>query len=105
MDNTKFGENSGDEPNWGDNLSSLNPEDIDEISVLKGATAAALYGTRAKNGAIVITTKSGRNQQGIGVELSSHNTFDAPHFIWKQILQKEYGQGYGRSEEHTSELQ
>src|SRR5690625_6942799 len=42
MDNTKFGENSGDEPNWGDNLSSLNPEDIDEISVLKGATAAAL---------------------------------------------------------------
>lgn len=95
MDNTKFGENSGDEPNWGDNLSSLNPEDIEEISVLKGATAAALYGTRAKNGAIVITTKSGRNQQGIGVELSSHNTFDAPHFIWKPILQKEYGQGYG----------
>lgn len=95
MDNTKFGENYEDEPNWGDNLSSLNPEDIEEISVLKGATAAALYGTRAKNGAIVITTKSGRDQQGLGVEFSSHNTFDSPNFIWDPILQKEYGQGYG----------
>lgn len=95
MDNTKFGENYEDEPNWGDNLSSLNPEDIEEISVLKGATAAALYGTRAKNGAIVITTKSGSGQQGLGVEFSSHNTFDSPNFIWDPILQKEYGQGYG----------
>lgn len=93
MDNTRFGESSDAAPNWGDNVSSLNAEDIEEITVLKGATAAALYGSRAKNGAIVITTKSGKGQNGIGVELTTHNTFDVPHFIWQ--LQKEYGQGYG----------
>lgn len=93
MDNTKFGESSDAAPNWGDNVSSLNAEDIEEITVLKGATAAALYGSRAKNGAIVITTKSGKGQNGIGVDFTTHNTFDIPHFIWQ--LQKEYGQGYG----------
>lgn len=93
MDNTKFGESANEAPNWGDNVSSLNGEDIQDITVLKGATAAALYGSRAKNGAIVITTKSGKGQTGFGVEFNSHNTFDVPHFIWQ--LQKEYGQGYG----------
>ena len=93
MDNTKFGESSDAAPNWGDNVSSLNGEDIEDVTILKGATAAALYGSRAKNGAIVITTKSGKGQTGFGVEVNSHNTFDIPHFIWE--LQKEYGQGYG----------
>lgn len=69
MDNTQFGGPRGANPDWGDNISSINPDDIEEITVLKGATAAALYGSKAKNGAIVITTKSGRGQEGIRVEL------------------------------------
>jgi len=93
MDNTQFGSPRGANPDWGDNISSINADDIEEITVLKGATAAALYGSRAKNGAIVITTKSGRGQAGIGVEYTTHNTFEVPYYIWQ--LQKEYGQGYG----------
>lgn len=93
MDNTQFGTSKGETPDWGDNISSINPDDVEEITVLKGATAAALYGSRAKNGAIVITTKSGKGNKGIGVEFNSNNTFEKPFFLWK--LQKEYGQGYG----------
>lgn len=93
MDNTQFGAASNESPDWGDNISSINPDDIEEMTVLKGATAAALYGSRAKNGAIVITTKSGKQNKGIGVEFNTNNTFEVPFFIWE--LQKEYGQGYG----------
>ncbi|GAB2783531.1 SusC/RagA family TonB-linked outer membrane protein [Rhabdobacter roseus] len=93
MDNTQFGRANNESPDWGDNISSINPDDIEEISVLKGATAAALYGSRAKNGAIIITTKSGKGNKGIGVEFNSNNTFEVPFFLWQ--LQKEYGQGYG----------
>jgi len=58
----------------GDGLSSINPDDIESISVLKGGTAAALYGSRAANGVILITTKSGANSKGLGVEYSSTYT-------------------------------
>ena len=44
----------------GDGISSLNPDEIENISVLKGATAAALYGSRASNGAILVATKGGK---------------------------------------------
>lgn len=54
----------------GDGLSSINPDDIESISVLKGASAAALYGSRATHGVILITTKSA-NKKGIGVDFSS----------------------------------
>jgi TonB-linked SusC/RagA family outer membrane protein len=93
MDNTQFGGPKGDNPDFGDNISSINPDDVEDITVLKGATAAALYGSRAKNGAIVITTKSGKGNKGLGVEFNTNNTFEVPYFIWD--LQKEYGQGYG----------
>jgi TonB-linked SusC/RagA family outer membrane protein len=93
MDNTQFGGPKGDNPDFGDNISSINPDDVEDITVLKGATAAALYGSRAKNGAIVITTKSGKGNKGLGVEFNTNNTFEVPFFIWD--LQKEYGQGYG----------
>lgn len=93
MDNSQFGSPSGANPDWGDNISSINPDDIEEITVLKGATAAALYGSRAKNGAIVITTKSGAGKRGLGVEVTNHTTFELPFYIWR--LQNEYGQGYG----------
>ena len=58
----------------GDNMSNINPDDIETMTVLKGATAAAIYGSRAANGAIIITTKSGQRNQGIGVEYSTSFT-------------------------------
>ncbi|SFW71515.1 TonB-linked outer membrane protein, SusC/RagA family [Sinomicrobium oceani] len=75
----------------GDGLSSINPDDIESISVLKGGTAAALYGARAANGVILITTKSGRGRKGIGVELHSNFTAEtAMNFLdW----QYQYGSG------------
>src|SRR5690606_27246493 len=61
----------------GNFMSSVNPEDIESISVLKGASAAALYGSQAGNGVILITTKSGSSaKKGIGVSVSSSLSFD-----------------------------
>ena len=93
MDNTRFGSTNTVSPDWGDNMSGINPDDIEEISVLKGATAAALYGSRAKNGAIIIVTKSGKDQQGVGISVNSNTTFEVPYFLWE--IQDQYGQGYG----------
>ena len=77
---------------FGDGISSINPDDIATMSVLKGGAAAALYGSRASNGVILITTKSGKGQQGLGVELSSSVQFDNLNSgIYE--FQKEYGQG------------
>ena len=68
--------NSNAPVDFGNPISDLNPDDIENVSVLKGPAAAALYGSMGQNGVVLITTKSGREQRGIG-----------------------------RSEEHTSELQ
>jgi TonB-dependent SusC/RagA subfamily outer membrane receptor len=75
----------------GDGLLSINPDDIETMSVLKGGTAAALYGARAANGVILITTKSGRAQKGIGIEYNSTYTLETPRNLldW----QYEYGSG------------
>lgn len=75
----------------GDGIAGINPNDIETISVLKGGTAAALYGSRASNGVILITTKKGRAQRGIGVEYNSTATFDNVAVI--PDYQYEYGQG------------
>ena len=92
IDNSSFGQaglwGGSDE---GDGMSSVNPDDIETISVLKGANAAALYGSRASNGVILITTKSGRSGKGIGVEFNSN-------FVWEDVInhfdfQDQYGQG------------
>ena len=76
---------------FGDGASDLNPEDIESITVLKGAAATALYGSRAGNGAIIITTKGGRTERGIGVTVSSSFTADCPGY-WPDF-QTEYGPG------------
>ncbi|HJP63935.1 MAG TPA: SusC/RagA family TonB-linked outer membrane protein, partial [Mucilaginibacter sp.] len=75
----------------GDGISGINPDDIESISVLKGGTASALYGSRASNGVILITTKKGAAQKGIGVEYNSTFTAETPEVIpdW----QYEYGEG------------
>ncbi len=75
----------------GDGLSMINPDDIESLSVLKGNTAAALYGARAANGVILVTTKSGSARQGIGVSFNSNTTID--QVIDNTDFQKTYGQG------------
>jgi TonB-linked SusC/RagA family outer membrane protein len=75
----------------GDGIGGINPDDIESISVLKGGTAAALYGSRAANGVIVITTKKGRAQRGIGVEYNG--TFTTERVSVYPDWQYEYGQG------------
>lgn len=84
---------SDDAPiDYGDGVSDLNPDDIESITVLKGAAATALYGSRAGNGAIIITTKSGSSQkQGIGVTFTSQFTAERAGF-WPDF-QTEYGTG------------
>lgn len=76
---------------FGDGASDLNPDDIESITVLKGAAATALYGSLAGNGAIIITTKSGRNVKGIGVTFSSQFTVEQAGY-WPDF-QTEYGSG------------
>jgi TonB-dependent SusC/RagA subfamily outer membrane receptor len=79
---TRNAEGNGQQRDRGDNLNNINPDDIESMVVLKGSTAAALYGSRAAAGAIIITTKSGQKNQGIGVDFtSSYTTMDALNFM------------------------
>ncbi|WP_162499760.1 SusC/RagA family TonB-linked outer membrane protein [Mucilaginibacter terrigena] len=78
---------------FGDGLSTINPDDILSIQVLKGVAASALYGYRGGNGAILITTKSGSKTGGIGVELNNNLTFNSVVDL-RDDIQYEYGQGY-----------
>ena len=75
----------------GDGLQSINPDDIESMTVLKGAPAAALYGSRAKDGVIMITTKTKGKSKGIGVTYNLNYTNDKP--IDYTDYQYEYGQG------------
>lgn len=76
----------------GDGISSINPDDIESISVLKGGAAAALYGSQAANGVILITTKQGASRdQGVGVEVNSNFTLGTINIF--PDYQYEYGQG------------
>jgi TonB-linked SusC/RagA family outer membrane protein len=75
----------------GDGLSSINPDDIESISVLKGANAAALYGSRGGYGVINITTKKGTARKGIGIEFNSNYVFEK--VINYTDLQSVYGNG------------
>ena len=81
------GTGSGD---YGTPLSDINPDDIESITVLKGASASALYGARGANGVIMITTKKG-TQKGIGIVYSSKASFENPEILPQ--IQDEYGQG------------
>jgi TonB-linked SusC/RagA family outer membrane protein len=74
----------------GDGISNINPDDIETISVLKGPNAAALYGARANNGAIVITTKKGAAGR-TSVSFSTNFSTESPSYVLKS--QKLYGQG------------
>jgi TonB-linked SusC/RagA family outer membrane protein len=75
----------------GDGISSINPDDIESVTVLKGTTAAALYGYRSSNGVILITTKSGTNRKGIGVEFNTQ--FRGESVLDLYDFQQQYGHG------------
>ncbi len=85
----------GDGYDYGNGASDINPDDIASVNVLKGAAATALYGSRAANGAIIITTKKGKKNQGLGVTINTSvaaGVYDEDTF---PQFQKEYGAGYG----------
>ena len=105
IDNTNFGTNPGNNASdnsigvrgggvtsdGGDGLSSINPDDVESMTVLKGAAAAALYGSRAKDGVIMINTKTKGDRQGIGVTYNLNYTNETP--LDFTDYQYEYGQG------------
>ncbi|MEP6725007.1 MAG: SusC/RagA family TonB-linked outer membrane protein [Bacteroidota bacterium] len=97
VDNTNFNDNTisvkggGVYADGGDGLSSINPDDIESMSILKGAPAAALYGSRAKDGVIMVTTKTRAKGKGIGLAYNVNYTNETP--LDFTHYQKEYGQG------------
>lgn len=99
IDNTNFNDNAvsvkggGVYADGGDGLSSINPDDIESMTILKGAPAAALYGSRAKDGVIMITTKTRGKGRGVGVTYNLNYTNETP--LDFTDYQKDYGQGEG----------
>jgi TonB-linked SusC/RagA family outer membrane protein len=77
---------------YGNLAGDINPNDIENINVLKGPSAAALYGQRGANGVIMITTKKGTTQKGIGVEFNHNTTFERVYVLPE--YQNEYAGGY-----------
>ena len=88
IDNTRFQEGNAD---LGDGLNSINPDDVESMTVLKGAAAAALYGSRAKDGVIMITTRNGKETKGFGVTYNLNYTSEKA--VDYTDFQYEYGQG------------
>ena len=94
MDNTTGATNNdfwNPAADMGNGLSDINAEDIESMTVLKGASAAALYGSRAGNGVIQIITKSGRKNNGLGVTISS--SVGVERLFMVPRLQSQFGQG------------
>jgi TonB-linked SusC/RagA family outer membrane protein len=97
VDNTNFNENTngvkggGVTSDGGDGLSSINPDDIESMTVLKGGPAAALYGSRAKDGVIMITTKTKGKGKGLGISYNINYMNETP--LDFTDYQTEYGQG------------
>src|SRR3990167_7717929 len=80
---------------YGNAASDINPDDIESLNVLKGAAVTALYGSRASNGALIITTKKGKKAKGIGVTVNSSFTVGTVDESNLPKYQDKYGAGYG----------
>ncbi len=91
VDNTSGGGSQFGGIDYGSAISNINPDDIANINVLKGASATALYGSRGQNGVIMITTKKGKNREGIGVTFNSNLTLESP--LVYPDFQNRYGRG------------
>ena len=89
MENTPGLTNIGRGVDWGNSLSDINPQDIEDYQVLKGGAASALYGSRGANGVILITTKRGRKRKGIGVSYSYNYKIIHPYRF--REVQNTYG--------------
>ena len=97
VDNSGYGSASSSDAgeysksDYGSGVSDINPDDIESVSVLKGPNAAALYGSRAANGVVLITSKKGKLNKGLGVSYTGNYTFESPMLLPK--FQDVYGQG------------
>jgi TonB-linked SusC/RagA family outer membrane protein len=93
LDNTNYG-SAGTYGGYdlGDGISAINPDDIENISVLKGPAASALYGSRASHGVILITTKKADDKQKVSVEYNGTLSFDTQLAKWEDV-QQVYGMG------------
>jgi iron complex outermembrane receptor protein len=91
LENVPGLENIGRGVDWGNSVSDINPLDIETYTVLKGGAASALYGSKGANGVILITTKRGKKQEGLGVSYSySYKTIHPYRF---REMQNTYGHG------------
>ena len=91
--NTENNETGFQEVDYGNGAADISPDDIESITVLKGAGASALYGSRAASGVVVIKTKDGSNSKGRGISFNSSVTFETPLVLPK--YQNVYGAGAG----------
>ncbi len=93
---TQGSNDGGGQPSYepsisGGGITDINPDDVESVTVLKGPSAAALYGSRAGNGVILITTKKGSRSNKLGVTLKTNLYIDNPMLL--PDFQNEYGQG------------
>lgn len=88
---TTGGDSWGDAQDFGNQIKNLNPDDYESVTVLKGSAASALYGSQAQNGVLLISTKKGKAQKGLGVKATHTETFD---YVYKTLaVQNEFGAG------------
>ncbi len=93
--NTETQKTGGGGYDYGNAAMDINPDDIESISVLKGAAASALYGSRAANGVVLVTTKKGEKNKGIGITFNSSLVMSKVDKSTMPKYQKEYGGSYG----------
>ena len=90
---TDAGDNLNNQIDAGNRGNDINPEDVESVTLLKGPAAAALYGTRAANGALIITTKSGKSLKGKKSEVIVSSSYNLETILRLPEYQNEYGQG------------
>ncbi len=91
VDNSQLGSVGGATRDFKNAIADINPQDIESLTVLKGPNAAALYGSRAAHGVVLITTKSGKNQKGLGITVNTGITVSEVTTLPR--FQNSYGQG------------
>jgi TonB-linked SusC/RagA family outer membrane protein len=90
---TDAGDNLNNQVDAGNRGNDLNPDDIESVTLLKGPAAAALYGTRAANGALIITTKTGKSLKGKKFEITVNSSYNFETVLKLPEYQNEFGQG------------
>ncbi len=95
IDNSSFGtgDNLNNQVDAGNRVNDINPDDIESMTILKGPTAAALYGSRASNGAIIITTKNGKGLKGDQSVITVNSAYSFENILRLPEFQNSFGQG------------